>query len=130
MNTPKNLFRKERLLAEMSGERRSSKPAATQAPTMAHPNKLAGSADPAAEKARVAEIVERLRAWLKVPTLPLPLIVELTGLSRSRVITLAEQGLFERKQGEFIVASVQQHFVNRLSILAAAARFSSKSKAR
>jgi hypothetical protein len=102
----------EKIAAELRGSKILANAAA-----VANANPPAAGANRDAEKKRVAGIVERLRAWSDKPTLPLSKIVELTGLSRARIIYLIERGVFEQKDGEMVFASVQQHFANRVSQL-------------
>ena len=113
---------------KIAAELRGSKVMAARAVAVAKPNPWAGSANGDAEKQRVAGIVLRLRAWSEMPTLPLSKIVELTGLSRARIVQLVELGTFQRKSSEIIFASVLQHFANRVSKLSAAGKSRSKSK--
>lgn len=75
-----------------------------------------------AEEKRVAGIVQRPHNWSNAPTLPLMKIVELTNMSRSRIIDLVDRGVFKKQSGKIIVASVRQHFANRLARLAAAVK--------
>ena len=130
MNTSDKVLRTQRLLDEMSAEYRTARGTASQAGTalVANVNPSAGNANADAEKQRVAGIVERLQEWLDAPTLPLPKIVELTGLSRARIVQLAESGAFERKNGEIVFASVQQHFANRASKLSGVGKRRSRSR--
>src|ERR1035441_6175629 len=113
---------------KIAAELRGSKVMAARAVTVAKPNPWAGSANGDAEKQRVAGIVQRLRTWSEMPTLPLSKIVELTGLSRARIVQLVELGTLQRKSSEIIFASVLQHFANRVSKLSAAGKSRSKSK--
>ena len=125
MNPAENLLRTQRLLDEMSAAYRATKAAAAVAEPKVSASACSANLD--SEKQRVAAIVQRLRDWLDMPTLPLPKVVELTGLSRARIVQLAENGAFERQNGEIVFASVLQHFANRVSKLSAAGKRRSKS---
>ena len=75
---------------------------------------------------RVSSVVARLELWLRQPAVPIPIVEELTGLSRTRICQLIEGGSFDVRavngSRRVVVESVVSYFSCRASKLSRAGK--------
>ena len=71
----------------------------------------------------MSEIIDRLEEWKKNPTLTVSQIQFLTGLSRTRVLDLVEEGVFRRnRENEILLQTVCQWYAKRALKLSGASK--------